>query len=245
MLDRQQHLPAGNNDGLFSIPRGVVSHDLGVGGDVLWGQLGRLIWLRVDPAEGLHFLLLKGKFKMTVTTQIQTWIDAWCTSGEVKLIMKPWRWAVTSTRSRVSYFEVFVTRQLVGQVDSLVCSPLRHHDDATNLLHLRVVWWTGAIQVACNLRQQKAPWAHTDALHLFMLALKWWATLKQIPTHLCSKIWDANELLEDVLRQDVGVARLLDVIRRHIDVVCSEMEVGRRYSPDKEKHNCLVNHLPQ
>lgn len=77
----------------------------------------------------------------------------------------------------------------------------------------------------------------------------WWATLKQIPTHLCSQIWDANELLEDVLGQDVGVARLLDVIRRHIDVVGSEMEVGCGYSPEggeeKGTYNRLVIHLPQ
>ena len=47
-----------------------------------------------------------------------------------------------------------MTRQLVGQVDGLMCSPLRHHDDTPNLFHLGVVWWTGAIQVARNLKQQ-------------------------------------------------------------------------------------------
>lgn len=47
-----------------------------------------------------------------------------------------------------------MTRQLVGQVDSLVSSPLRHHNDATDLLHLRVVWWTGAIQVSSNLDEK-------------------------------------------------------------------------------------------
>lgn len=55
----------------------------------------------------------------------------------------------------VTYFEVLMTRQLVGQVDSLVSSPLWHHDDAADLLHLGVVWWTGAIQVAGNLYRQK------------------------------------------------------------------------------------------
>lgn len=28
--------PAGDDDGLLPIPGGVVSHDLGVGGDILW-----------------------------------------------------------------------------------------------------------------------------------------------------------------------------------------------------------------
>lgn len=32
-------------------------------------------------------------------------------------------------------------------------------------------------------------------------------------TYLSSQIRDADELLEDILGQDVGVARLLDVIR--------------------------------
>lgn len=45
--------------------------------------------------------------------------------------------------------------QLVGQVDSLVSSPLWHHDDAADLLHLGVVWWTGSIQVAGNLDRQR------------------------------------------------------------------------------------------
>lgn len=56
--------------------------------------------------------------------------------------------------SGASYFKVFMTRQLVGQVDSLVSSPLRHHNYATDLLHLRVVWWTGAIQVSSNLEEK-------------------------------------------------------------------------------------------
>lgn len=43
--------------------------------------------------------------------------------------------------------------QLIGQVDRLVRSPLWHHNNATDLLHLRVVWWTGAVQVACNLEE--------------------------------------------------------------------------------------------
>lgn len=55
-----------------------------------------------------------------------------------------------------------MTGQLVGQVDSLVCSPLWHHDDATDLLHLRVVWRTGAVQVASNLEHLNASLAFTD-----------------------------------------------------------------------------------
>lgn len=51
----------------------------------------------------------------------------------------------TSLCRGASYFKVFMTGQLIGQVDRLVGSPLRHHNNATDLLHLGVVWWTGAI----------------------------------------------------------------------------------------------------
>lgn len=55
--DRQcEDRPAGDDDGLLPVPGRVVSHDLGVRGDVLRGQLGRLVWLSVDPAQRLHFL---------------------------------------------------------------------------------------------------------------------------------------------------------------------------------------------
>lgn len=54
-----------------------------------------------------------------------------------------------------SYFKVFMSRQLVGQVDGLMRPPLWHHDDTADLLHLGVVGWAGAIQVASNLDQHK------------------------------------------------------------------------------------------
>ena len=54
-----------------------------------------------------------------------------------------------------SDLEVLMSRQLIGQVDSLMRSPLRHHDDTANLLHLGVVRGTGAIEVACNLDTHK------------------------------------------------------------------------------------------
>ena len=41
--------------------------------------------------------------------------------------------------------------ELVGQVDRLVSSPLGHHYDAADLLHLGVVGGTGAIEVTGDL----------------------------------------------------------------------------------------------
>ena len=49
-------LPAGEDDGLLPIPGLVVSHDLGMQSDVMWGELGQLIGLRVYPAQWLHVL---------------------------------------------------------------------------------------------------------------------------------------------------------------------------------------------
>lgn len=45
-----------------------------------------------------------------------------------------------------------MTRQLVGKVNSLVSSPLRYHDNTTDLLHLGIIRWAGAVQVACDLK---------------------------------------------------------------------------------------------
>ena len=45
-----------DDNGLLSVPRRIVSHDLGVGGDVLRGELRQLIGLCVHPTEWLHVL---------------------------------------------------------------------------------------------------------------------------------------------------------------------------------------------
>jgi len=48
--------PASDDNGLLAVPHRVVRHDLGVRRDVLRWQLWQLVWLRVNPAERLHFL---------------------------------------------------------------------------------------------------------------------------------------------------------------------------------------------
>ena len=100
---------------------------------------------------------------------------------------------------RLQVFEVLVLRQLDGQVDRLVRSPLRRHHDAANLLHLRIVRRTDAVQVAGDLGAQ---------------------------------VRNGHKLLQHVLGQNVRVARLLDVVRRHVDVVGAQVEVGGRNGPD-------------
>lgn len=44
--------------------------------------------------------------------------------------------------------------QDVGEMHSLVCSPLRWHHDAANLLHLGVVRGAHSIQVARDLERK-------------------------------------------------------------------------------------------
>ena len=48
--------PARDDHGFLSIPGGVLSHDSGVGGDILWRELRELIGLCMDPAKWLHVL---------------------------------------------------------------------------------------------------------------------------------------------------------------------------------------------
>ena len=47
---------ARHDDGPFAVPRGVVGHDFGVGGDVLGRELGQLVGLGVEPAQRFHLL---------------------------------------------------------------------------------------------------------------------------------------------------------------------------------------------
>ena len=53
-----------------------------------------------------------------------------------------------------------------------------------------------------------------------------WFSNKSTPDYLRSKIRDGNETFEDVLWEDVGVTCLLDVIRRHVDVVSSKVKIS-------------------
>lgn len=52
-----------------------------------------------------------------------------------------------------------------------------------------------------------------------------------VHTYLCSQVRDDDKLLQDILGKDVGVARLLDVVRGDIDVIGSQVEVGGRDCP--------------
>ena len=45
-------------------------------------------------------------------------------------------------------------------------------------------------------------------------------------TYLSAEVGDDDELLEDVLGEDVGVAGLLDIVGGHVDVVSAQVQVG-------------------
>ena len=47
-----------------------------------------------------------------------------------------------------------------------------------------------------------------------------------VTPYLGAEVGDNDELLQDVLGEDVGVAGLLDVVRRHVDVVGAQVQVG-------------------
>lgn len=81
----------------------------------MWGQLRQLIGLGMDPSQWLHVLV------------------EWERST---LLCLNYTW---------SYLEVLVLREEVGQVDGLVCAPLRYHHHTADLLHLWVVRWTHSI----------------------------------------------------------------------------------------------------
>jgi len=69
-------------------------------------------------------------------------------------------------------------------------------------------------------------WCHHNASDfLYLRIIRWTATI-QVSGNLCSQIRDGHKLFEDILWKNVCVACLFDVIRRHIDVICTQMEIG-------------------
>ena len=69
---------------------------------------------------------------------------------------------------------------------------------------------------------------HHNTLDLLHLRIIWrWHTI-EITWYLSSQIWDNNKLLKDVLRQDVSVSSLFDVIWWNIYMVCPQVEICGR-----------------
>ena len=50
----------------------------------------------------------------------------------------------------------------------------------------------------------------------------------QVSRYLGPQVRDHDEFLQNVLGEDVGVARLLDVVGGHVDVVGAQVKIGRR-----------------
>ena len=67
---------------------------------------------------------------------------------------------------------------------------------------------------------------HDHAADLLDLGVVWRAHAIHVPGNLRAEISNADELLEDVLGHDVGVACLADVVAVDVDVVDAEVEVG-------------------
>ena len=105
----------------------------------------------------------------------------------------------------------------VGEVDRLVCPPLRNYHHTPDLLHLRVVRGTHSIQVACNLEGREGEGRGLTYSHR-----------EYSSPDLCAQVRNDDEFLEDVFREDVCEASFLDVVRRDVDVVGSQVEVGGR-----------------
>lgn len=130
-------------------------------------------------------------------------------------------------------------REEVGQVDGLVCAPLRDHHHTADLFHLWVVWWTYSIQIPRYLVWRKRERGKEEgrkregrrrggkeegrreggsiALHSYS---------DYIHTHLGSKVRYDYKFLEYILWQDVSEASLFDVIRGDVDMVGPQVQVS-------------------
>ena len=52
--------------------------------------------------------------------------------------------------------------------------------------------------------------------------------MRDFRSHLSAQVGNNDELLQDIFRQNVRVARFLDVVGRHVDVIGSQVQVGGR-----------------
>ena len=68
---------------------------------------------------------------------------------------------------------------------------------------------------------------HDNAPNLLDLTIVRRRDAVEVATNLRAQIGDGDELLEDILGQNVGVAVLLNIIRAHVDVVGAKVEIGR------------------
>ena len=66
----------------------------------------------------------------------------------------------------------------------------------------------------------------SDLLHLWVLS---WRNAVHVASDLSAKIRDADESLEDILGEHVGVANFFEVIRVDVDMISPQMHVGGRY----------------
>ena len=64
----------------------------------------------------------------------------------------------------LTYLEILVLGELVGQVHCLVGAPLGRHHNAPDLLHLGVVWGTHPVQVARDLQVEETRMTHNRLL---------------------------------------------------------------------------------
>lgn len=86
-------------------------------------------------------------------------------------------------------------------------------------------------------------WDHNDAAYLFHRFVILRSHAVEEACNLYSEVAHANELFEDVLREDVCKSCLSDVVRVHVDLFCSQMQRGSghsSHSPVCLRHELLL-----
>jgi hypothetical protein len=107
---------ASDDDSLLPVPGAVLSHDFSVRRDILRRELGQLVWLRVHPSKGLHFL------KILVARKLV---------GEVDCLMgAPLRRHHDATN--------FLHLRVIGRADSIQVSSNLELQYYWSLLHLYI-----------------------------------------------------------------------------------------------------------
>lgn len=130
-----------------------------------------------------------------------------------------------------SDLEILVLWQLIGQVNSLMGAPLWHHHNTANFFHLWIIWRTCAIQITRNLEENDKAECKSKYEIRNMKCLQ----NSRSMSHLSTQVRDADELLQYILRQNVSVSGFFNVIRRHVDMVGTQVQVGCRDCSTNER----------
>lgn len=143
--------PACGDDSFLSVPDWIICHYLGMSCDVLGRQVRQFVWLCMDSTQRFQFLRKNSTFIKSIIAPEQNNFN--CVKKHqdgyesIKTNIKNTDVAGMKIHHAIMklYLEIVMSWKKVRKMNHLMRAPLRWHDNASNLLHLWIVWRTDSI----------------------------------------------------------------------------------------------------